>query len=73
METAVGEIKRIKFGRIRIKNWQVALIDLNHVNDIYKRYHPVQIVGLIGGDILSKYHAVINYELREITLDDKGV
>ncbi len=73
VETAVGEIKRIKFGRIRIKDWQVALIDLNHVNDIYKRYHQVQIVGLIGGDILSKYHAVINYELREITLDDKSI
>lgn len=66
VETAVGEIKRIKFGKLKIKNLQVALINLDHVNDIYRRYHDVRIVGLLGGDILKEYSAIIDYGKKEV-------
>ncbi len=71
VETAVGEIKRVKFGKLKIKNFHVALINLDHVNDIYRRYHDVRIVGLIGGDILTKYSVVIDYGKKEIVFHDK--
>lgn len=70
VETAVGEIKRVKFGKLKIKNFHVALINLDHVNDIYHRYHDVRIVGLIGGDILAKYSVVIDYGKKEIVFSD---
>lgn len=70
VETAVGEIKRVKFGKFKLKNLHVALISLDHVNDIYRRYHDVRIVGLLGGDILKKYSAVIDYGKKEIIFSD---
>ena len=36
-ETKVGNISKLKFGTIKIKNLKVALIDLSHVNEIYQR------------------------------------
>lgn len=61
METSVGKIFRLYLGELEIKGLKVALIDLNHVNDIYSKYTEHRIAGLIGGDILMKYACIIDY------------
>ncbi len=66
IETKVGELKRVSFGSIRIKDMKVALIDLSHVNDIYMKYRDINIVGLLGSDILKAYGCVIDYRSGKI-------
>lgn len=66
METMVGKIGFLKLGDLEIINHKVALIDLKHVNDIYGKYTPYLISGLLGGDILMQYKCRIDYECKTI-------
>ena len=68
IETRLGEIKEINFGNFNLDKLQVALIDLDHINKMYSSFYQESICGLIGGDFLQKYHAIINYPKRKITL-----
>lgn len=66
METSVGKLSFLKFGELEITNQKVALIDLNHVNEIYGKYTSCRIAGLLGGDILMQYKCRIDYESKTI-------
>lgn len=66
LETSVGKMIYLQFGKLKIKNRKVALIDLNHVNDIYAKYTSYRISGLLGGDILMHYRCQIDYKKRII-------
>ncbi|HEY3370380.1 MAG TPA: retropepsin-like aspartic protease [Prolixibacteraceae bacterium] len=66
METSVGKMFFLKFGKLEIINHKVALIDLDHVNEIYRKYTSCRIAGLLGGDILMQYKCCIDYEHKTI-------
>jgi hypothetical protein len=66
METMVGKMSFLKLGELEIINHKVALIDLRHVNEIYGKYTPYLISGLLGGDILMQYKCRIDYECKTI-------
>lgn len=61
METSVGKLTYLRFGDVKITGQKVALIDLNHVNDIYGKYTSYRIAGLLGGDILMQHQCKIDY------------
>jgi len=61
METSVGKLTYLRFGEVKITGQKVALIDLNHVNDIYGKYTSYRIAGLLGGDILMQHQCKIDY------------
>ncbi|HKJ44022.1 MAG TPA: aspartyl protease family protein [Sunxiuqinia sp.] len=67
VETSVGEIRSVAFGRLKLKNQKVALINLDHVNEIYRKYKDVRICGLLGSDLLKKYQCVIDYKYETIS------
>lgn len=71
VDTGVGNLAKIHFGSVKIKNLKVALIDLNHVNHIYKRYHDKQVVGLLGSDVLTAYGCNIDYRNKTIRFQTK--
>jgi hypothetical protein len=66
LDTTVGLISKVRLGDLEILNQKVALIDLNHVNEIYEKYTPYKIAGLLGGDILMNYQCVIDYSRKII-------
>ncbi|HEX7584940.1 MAG TPA: aspartyl protease family protein [Prolixibacteraceae bacterium] len=66
METSVGKMSNLHFGNLEISGRKVALIDLNHVNDIYGKYTSHRIAGLLGGDILMEHKCLIDYALKII-------
>jgi hypothetical protein len=68
LKTSIGHIKKFKLGDLKRKNWTVVLIDLTHVNDLYKKYTDKRVAGLIGSDFLLKHKAVIDYKRRELVL-----
>lgn len=71
LDTKVGKLFYVKLGPLEIVDQKVALIDLNHINDIYEKYSKCRISGLLGGDILMKYKCVINYEARLICFTEE--
>ena len=70
METAVGKLTYLRFDKLEIIGQKVALIDLNHINEIYEKYTSFQIAGLIGGDILMRHQCKIDYAGKTIQFQE---
>ncbi len=61
VETYSTVIDQINFGDYCIEDKMVVLIDLASINKAYAAFDLPRIDGVIGGDILKKHKAVINY------------
>lgn len=68
MKSKAIELKSIKFGNLKIKNYQAIVLDLKHVNESYKMLKLPIIHGVLGGDLLNKYKAVIYYKTKILKL-----
>lgn len=67
-ETYLGNIKEITAGKWGIKNFTVAAVDLNHVNQTYKQLKQPKIQGILGSDVMVLSKAVIDYGKEKIYL-----
>ncbi len=70
LETKKAKIKNIKFGDIEFNNFETVLLDLSNINDIYSEFSDLTIYGLIGGDFLIKYKAIINYYDKTLSFSE---
>lgn len=68
LETSLGVVESLEFGKYKMLSLKVALIDLKHINELYQKAAKLQLCGLIGGDFLLKHNAVIDYGKRELVL-----
>ena len=68
IKTEVAVIKNLRFGELKLKEFEVAVLDLSHVNHTYKQIKIEPIDGVLGSDFLMKYQAVINYKKAELQL-----
>ena len=60
--TAVATLPKLKIGKLKMKKYQAVGLDLQSVNEAYEHLgHPL-VAGIIGGDILIKYKAKIDYK-----------
>ncbi len=62
MESHAAVIKNIRIGELRIKNHDLILLDLKHVNESYRMMGFKNIDGILGSDLLEKYSAVIDFK-----------
>ncbi|WP_316806315.1 retropepsin-like aspartic protease [Pedobacter agri] len=60
--TIQATIPEVKIGPLKLKNYETVAFDLQSVTETYQRFGHPPIIGIIGGDILMQYKAVINYE-----------
>lgn len=58
-----------KLDKIRIKNYPAIILDMMHINQSYSRLDLPYIDGVLGGDLLNKYKAVINYNKKHLKLN----
>jgi len=68
MKSKAIELKSVKFGSLKIKNYQAIVLDLKHVNESYKMLNLPIIHGVLGGDLLNTYKAVIYYKTKTLKL-----
>ena len=61
INTELGVTPELQFGELIIRNLSVALLNLDHVNEIYSKYANRRIAGLLGSDVLYAHRAVIDY------------
>lgn len=68
-ESSFVKMHRIRIGGCKIKPAKFALIDLGSVNDAYTGagFEPVE--AILGGDLLLKYHAVLDYGAKYLLLE----
>lgn len=68
MDVAFASIESISFGKLIFENIVAGLIDLEHVNQQYKTLNIEPFDLIIGGDILTKGKAVIDYKNKFLKL-----
>ncbi|EOR96524.1 hypothetical protein ADIARSV_0308 [Arcticibacter svalbardensis MN12-7] len=67
MESYTLNVEEMSIGDLVISDMEVAILDLSSINNAFKRVSVKPIIGVIGGDILVKYKAIINYPLKKIS------
>jgi len=56
------KLDKIKLGGLIIEDFEAAVLDLSIISAAYQNLNLPPIIGVLGGDILQKYDAVINYK-----------
>ena len=64
-------IPHLYIGDLHIQNFKVAVLDLSAINNAYRQMNHPEVLGVLGGDILLKYKAVIDYGEKELRLKVK--
>ena len=68
MQSHTIVLKKMQLGDLLLKNFEIFLLDLSHVNVTYEKLKYKPLDGVIGGDILMRYKAQIDYNLKSLKL-----
>ena len=61
MSSSTAVINDIQIGDLHIPDFEVAVLDLSTINIAYRQLNHPEVLGVLGGDILVKCNAVIDY------------
>jgi predicted aspartyl protease len=61
MESSTAIISDLHIGQLLIDEFEVAVLDLSTINHAYRQLGHPEVLGVIGGDLLMKYKAIIDY------------
>ncbi|MBW4890830.1 aspartyl protease family protein [Mucilaginibacter sp. HMF5004] len=70
MTSATLLLHDLHIGTLHIPDFEVAVLDLSTINVAYRQLNLPLILGVLGGDVLMKYEAVIDYGKRVLLLKD---
>ncbi|TWJ04644.1 aspartyl protease [Mucilaginibacter frigoritolerans] len=68
MASSTALITDLCIGDLLIDEFEVAVLDLSSINIAYRQLGHQEVLGVLGGDILMKYKAVINYGDKQLIL-----
>jgi hypothetical protein len=68
VEATAAVLVPFSLGKMHVEKLKVALIDLSHINELYTKSANLSISGLLGGDFLMRYRAVIDYRKKVMQL-----
>ncbi|MDB5016379.1 MAG: clan aspartic protease [Mucilaginibacter sp.] len=68
MASSTAIINDLYIGSFLIDEFEVAVLDLSTINIAYRQLGHPEILGVLGGDILMKYKAVIDYGKQTLKL-----
>ena len=68
LESATFVIEALDLGDLEIRHYNAVALDLENIYESYEKVHLPKIDGIIGGDLLVKHKAVINYRQKKIRL-----
>ena len=71
LSSFIFNIEELSFGDLKINDYQAVAMDLSNVNNSYAMLKLPPIDGVLGGDLMKKYQAVINYKLKKMRLTPK--
>jgi predicted aspartyl protease len=71
MESFTITIPDFRIGSLKIPKLETVVIDLSNINDAYDKMNFQRVIGVIGGDILMNYKAVIDYGKLTLSLTKK--
>jgi len=69
MASYILTIPDLQMGSLHLKDYEVAVLDLSTINIAYEVLELEPVIGVIGGDLLYKYQAIIDYKNNTLTLN----
>ncbi|HWL00137.1 MAG TPA: aspartyl protease family protein, partial [Parapedobacter sp.] len=73
MQSFILNIPDLQIGDFHLKNHEVAVLDLSTINFAYEQLDIDPVIGVIGGDILTRYGGVIDYRKNTLKLRQRAV
>ena len=68
LEIITFTIDSFSIGNMEIRDYEAAAMDLENVQEMYHKVGLPSIDGIIGGDLLKRHKAVINYRCKKMRL-----
>lgn len=68
MQTLKSQNNRLKIGKWKLKNCNLVLFDLLHVNMALEQHKANKVHGIIGADVLEQGKAIIDYKEKFLYL-----
>ncbi len=68
MATELAIIQTISIGKVMVRNYKAAVVDLSHVNAAYSKLNKKPIDGVLGSDILREKSAIIDFGKKVLVL-----
>ena len=68
LESSTFVIDHWSIGGLEITDYEGVALDLENIHEMYAKLHLPHIDGIIGGDLLYEYKAVINYRSKKLRL-----
>ena len=69
MASSTTIVHDMYIGDLKIEQFEVAVLDLSTINIAYRQLGLPEVLGVLGGDILIKYKAVIDYGKQHLILE----
>lgn len=69
MKSQILDLKNFVIDTWRAKQLQVAVLDLSSINYAYQQMNFEPVIGVLGGDILVTYGAIIDYKKKTLKLN----
>lgn len=66
--TLQAKIPKVKIGSLILRDYETVALDLEAVNQAYQGLGYPPIAAILGGDLLLKYNAIINYKKMKLYL-----
>jgi predicted aspartyl protease len=66
MESESLVLDELCIGELKVKNYQLVIIDISHVNESYEKLGLTSLDGVLGSDLLMKYKASIDYKTKTL-------
>ena len=66
LESATFKIDVITVGDLEIHDYEAVALDLENIHEMYGKLSLPHIDGIIGGDLLKRHKAVINYRNKKL-------
>ena len=66
MASYTAVIPNLHIGELHIEQLEVAVLDLSTINIAYREMNHPEVLGVLGGDVLMRYKAVIDYGKKQI-------
>ncbi|WP_419801076.1 aspartyl protease family protein [Mucilaginibacter sp.] len=68
MESFTAEIADLYIGKFHVPQLEVAVLDLSAINIAYQKLEIAPVLGVLGGDVLVEFGAVIDYGKGKLSL-----
>ena len=68
LESATFRIDAFSLGNMEIFDYEAVALDLENIHEMYGKLGLPHIDGILGGDLLKRHEAVINYRNKKLRL-----